>query len=184
MLLEPILSLAYRVAYHLSGTQEGAENLVQEAALRAFRGFSGFQRGTNFKAWFLKVLKNVFWELGRRQKSKPQTCCLEDAPDLFLFLNAEAHPHLAESQDPAESVLGRLSGEQVSLAIAALPLDYREVSARYFLEDLSYAEIAEELGVPVGTVRSRLHRGRKLLQRSLWDLAVAEGVLEQRSVTA
>lgn len=183
-LLSPIVELAYRVAFNLTGDRERAENLVQETALRAYKGFHGFSEGTNFKAWFLKIMKNVFWELGRRQKRKPQTCCLDDAPDLFLFLNVEGQPNLKAAQDPAGVVLERLSAEQVCNAISELPIEYSLVASKYFLEDQSYAEISGELGVPVGTVRSRLHRARKLLQKSLWSLAVAEGLLEGKEVPA
>lgn len=177
-LLEPLLNLVYRVAYNLAGSREEAENLVQEASLRAYKGFHGFTRGTNFKSWFLKIMKNVYWELGRRSQRKPQTCALDDAPDLYLFQKVESHPHLKATQDPAHAVLDRLSSEQVARAIGALPFDYRYVCVLYFLEEKAYAEISELLEVPVGTVRSRLHRGRKLLQKSLWEVAVAEGILE------
>jgi RNA polymerase sigma-70 factor (ECF subfamily) len=103
---------------------------------------------------------------------------LEDVPDLYLFTQTAALGLHARTQDPAAALLDRLDAEAVSQAIEALPEEYRVAAVLYFLQDCSYLEIAEILGVPVGTVRSRLHRGRRLLQKALWTIA------EERGITA
>jgi RNA polymerase sigma-70 factor, ECF subfamily len=176
-LLAPLLPAAFGTAVHLTRHRDDAEDLVQEAALRAYRAFHSFTPGTNFKAWFFKILTNLFFQRYRKRQREPEITSVEDAPDLYLYAqSAEAGLH-ARSSDPAALVLDRLDEEEVSAAIASLPLEFRVVSTLYFMEDLSYAEIGAILDCPVGTVRSRLHRGRKLLQKALWQVAEGRGVV-------
>lgn len=176
-LLEGVLPRAYSAALHLTRDPVEAEDVVQEAALLAFRGFDGFEPGSNFKAWFLKILTNAFLMRCRKNKRMAGTVSIEDTPDLYLYgRTAEAGMH-KDDPDPARTFLSRLDAEKVSSAILALPLQYRSVATLYFVEDLSYAEIASMLGCPVGTVRSRLHRARALLQRELWGIAVDHGLV-------
>jgi RNA polymerase sigma-70 factor, ECF subfamily len=178
VLLEPVLPAAFRAALHMARNRDDAEDIIQEAAVQAYRAFHTFQRGTNFKAWFLRITTNAFLQTYRRKRREPEIASVEDAPDLYLYARtAEAGLH-AQSADPASLVLGKLDREQVAAAIDALPDDYRMASALYFVEELSYAEIAEILDCPVGTVRSRLHRGRKLLQKALWRIAEEQGIIE------
>jgi RNA polymerase sigma-70 factor (ECF subfamily) len=155
-----------------------AEDLVQEAALQAFRAFDSFQEGTNFKAWFFRILTNLFINAYRRRQREPGIDTLpdlEDAPALYLFKRTQEMGLHTWSSDPAALVLEKFGAEQVCSAIAALPEDYRIVSALYFMEEFSYQEIAEIVGCPVGTVRSRLHRGRRMLQKALWHVAEQQG---------
>ncbi|MFQ5889499.1 MAG: sigma-70 family RNA polymerase sigma factor [Gemmatimonadota bacterium] len=181
-LLSPLLGAAYGLAVSLAHDGAEAEDLVQEASLLAFRHFSTFRTGTNFKAWFFRILTNAFYAQRRKEKRQPSSVDLDDVPELYLFRRTlEAGLH-ARSDDPARLVLGRLSLEQMTRAIEALPDEYRVVSALYLLEELTYPEIAEALDVPVGTVRSRLHRGRKMLQKMLWHIAEEEGIVS--SLTA
>lgn len=175
--LETVLDAAYGLALHMARNRDDAEDIVQEAALLAYRAFHTFQEGTNFRAWFLRIVTNCFRQRYRKARRQPQTTELEDAPDLYLYCRtAEAGLH-ARSEDPATLVLSRLDTEQVSAAIEGLPEDYRLVAALYFLEELSYEEIAGILECPIGTVRSRLHRGRKLLQKALWQIAEQQGII-------
>lgn len=175
--LETVLDGAYGLALHMARNREDAEDIVQEAALLAYRAFHTFQPGTNFKAWFLRIVTNCFRQRYRKAQRQPQTTELEDAPDLYLYCRtAEAGLH-AQSEDPATLVLSKLDTEQVSAAIDGLPEDYRLAAALYFLEELSYEEIAGILDCPIGTVRSRLHRGRKLLQKALWQIAEEQGII-------
>jgi RNA polymerase sigma-70 factor (ECF subfamily) len=176
-LLEPLLPAAFRAALHMARNRDDAEDLVQDAAVQAYRAFHQFTPGTNFKAWYFRILTNAFYQSHRRRQREPETTSVEDAPPLYLYTRAaEAGLH-AQSADPASLVLGKLDREQVSAAIAALPEEYRVACALYFVEELAYAEIAEILGCPVGTVRSRLHRGRRLLQKALWQVAEEQGLL-------
>jgi RNA polymerase sigma-70 factor (ECF subfamily) len=176
-LLEPILDQAFGLALHMSRNRDDASDLVQEASISAFKHFDQFQPGTNFKAWFFRILINCFRQAHRMASRRPDTVDLEDAPDLYMFCKtAEAGLH-AVSQDPAELVLGRIDSEQVNEAIEKLPEDYRAAASLYFLQELSYEEISGILDCPLGTVRSRLHRGRKLLQKALWEIAEANGII-------
>lgn len=172
-LLTPILESAYGTAVHLTRHHQEAENIVQEAALRAFRAFASFQRGTNFRAWFLRIVTNLFFEECRKTRRRPHTVSVDEAPDLFLFMESSKAP---PCDDPAGAFMSRLSEEQVGKALQALPDEFRVVATLYFTQDLSYAEIGEILDVPPGTVRSRLHRARKLLQKSLWQVAQDAGL--------
>jgi len=176
-LLGSVLERAYGVAYHLTRSSHDAEDLVQEAALSAYRNFHQFQAGTNFRAWFMRILTNAFYASYRRRKRRPETTSLEDAQPLhLLFASAEAGL-LEHHKDPATLLVERLGAEKVGEAIGELPEEFRVVCTLYFMNDASYQEIAEMLGCPVGTVRSRLHRGRRMLQRSLWTLAQECGVV-------
>ena len=179
-LLVPLLGQAYGVALHLTRNPADAEDLVQEAALLGCRGFKTFQQGSNFKAWFLRVLTNCFYSKYRRERSEPRTVELEDAPELYLYARTyEAGMHDQDS-DPARALLSRMDAEQVAAALEALLDDYRVVATLYFLEDLAYHDIARILAIPVGTVRSRLHRGRKMLQKSLWQVALDQGLVPSK----
>ncbi len=187
-LLAPILDQAYGVALRLTRNPADAEDLVQEAALLAFRGFATFVRGTNFRAWFLRILTNAFLSSRRRQRPEDHAVSLDEAPPPSALLQRRAHETVTgepaegalRGADVVRDVLGRLEGEQVAAAVDALPDEFRAVAALYFLQDLSYQEIADVLGIPVGTVRSRLHRGRALLQRNLWEIAVDHGLVPAR----
>jgi RNA polymerase sigma-70 factor (ECF subfamily) len=177
-LLTPILGPAYGYALRLVRESAEAEDLLQEAALAAVRGFGTFQEGTNFKAWFFQILTNCFYSRHRRAKRQGQTSDLEDVPELYLY-ERTAEIGLHGVADPARQVLSRLDGDEIAAALGSLPEEYRVVSTLYFMEDFTYEQIASILDVPVGTVRSRLHRGRKLLQRKLWPIAVEHGIVSQ-----
>ncbi len=191
-LLAPILDQAYGVALRLTRNRADAEDLVQEAALLAYRGFGTFVRGTNFRAWFLRVLTNAFLSARRRQRPLDHAVSLDEPPppsSPSAFLQRRAHETVTgappeagfRGADVVREVLGKLESEQVAAAVDALPDEFRAAAALYFLQDLSYQEIADVLEIPVGTVRSRLHRGRALLQKKLWDIAVDHGLVPARS---
>ena len=167
-LLEPVLDMAFGVAFHMTRCREEAEDVVQEAVLLAFRARASFEPGTNFKAWFFKIMLNSFRTKYHKRKREPEIAPIEDAPDLYLYAQMANAGMLANQTNPAALVIQKMSQEQIEKAIAALPLEYRLVALLYFMEEISYQEIAEILDCPIGTVRSRLHRGRKLLQKALW----------------
>lgn len=176
-LLEPVVDRAYGMALRLAGSRDDAQDLVQEAALLAFRGFHTFKPGTNFRAWFFRIMVNCFYASRRRKRPEQSLEGMEEeAPLLHLYVQTYHNGMHGAGRDPAREVLDRIEGEDVARALHSLPEEFRVVSTLYFMEDLSYQEIAQVVGVPVGTVRSRLHRGRKLLQKRLWQAALDAGL--------
>jgi len=168
--LTPLLAPAYRIAANLVSDRADAEDVVQEAALLAWRGYGQFAPGTNFRAWFYRIVTNCAYGRHRQRGRRPQTVEFDDVPDLYLYSMMQRTGTYADSADPAGAVLSKMTVDQVMAAIQALPEDYRGVAILYFVDDLTYEEIAAALDRPVGTVRSRLHRGRKLLQQTLWAI--------------
>lgn len=173
--LLPILGQAYGYALKLTRNPADAEDLVSEATLLALRGLHTFQPGSQFKPWFFRILTNAHRMRWRTRARRVFTVSLDDAPELYLY-TATGAANAPVDADPASGLLSRLSLESIEHAIRRLPVDYQEAAALYFSDELSYQEIAEVLNVPIGTVRSRLHRARKLLQKFLWREAVDEGV--------
>ena len=160
----------YRVARHLASSREDADELMQEAYARAFRSWRSFQPGTNMRAWLLRILTNINIDRGRRQQRAPQMQPLE-ANDYFLY------DRLAENGDGVsdeDRVVERLSQDDIVSALSAVPHDFRDVIVLVDLGDFSYADAAQILDIPVGTVMSRLHRGRRILKRELAESALEE----------
>lgn len=186
-LLVAVLPAAYGYALRLTRNRADAEDLVQDAALRAFKAIDSFDAGTNFKAWIFRILTRCFWANHRRRQRRPNTVDFDDTPDLYLYARSAEHGLQWQGEDPARALIDRLGTERVADAIGQLPEEYGVVCTLYFMEDFAYHEIADVLEVPVGTVRSRLHRGRKMLQKALWFLAEESGIvteLAQREVDA
>ncbi len=178
-LLKPILSMAYRYAARLLGKSDEAMDLVQDASVQAFRARHTFQTGTNFKAWFMKILTNLHY--AQRQKKRIETTDIDSAPDLILYEHAKRTGADLSGDDPAAWFFSKVDMDQIGDALEHLPDDYREAAMLYFISDMSYEEISETLEIPIGTVRSRLHRARKHLQAALWELAVDRGWVEGES---
>jgi RNA polymerase sigma-70 factor, ECF subfamily len=176
-LFAAVMSSAYGVAMRFCHNQADAEDLVQEAAFLAYRGFDSFERGSNFKAWFFKILTNCYFSKRRKEKSRPVTSDLDDTPDLYIYARSGQAGYPTQGPDPAAQLMEALGTERIVAAVNRLPEEYRVVSTLYFMEDLSYEEIARILECPVGTVRSRLHRGRKMLQKALWQIAEEDGIV-------
>ncbi len=176
-LLRPILDTAYRAAYQFTRNPADAEDLVQEASLLAFRAFASFERGSNFRAWFLRILTNAFYTSIRRSGRRIATVSMDDSEDSRSPHETYADTDHDQISDPASIFLKQLDTEQITGAIHALPVEFRTVAQLYFVDDLPYEEISQVLGIPVGTVRSRLHRGRRILKNALLELARERGVL-------
>ncbi|HEX4324490.1 MAG TPA: sigma-70 family RNA polymerase sigma factor [Gaiellaceae bacterium] len=160
----------YRVARHLASSREDADELMQETYARAFRSWRSFTPGTNMRAWLLRILTNLNIDRGRRQQRAPQMQPLE-ANDYFLY------DRLAESGDgdsDEDRVVERLSQDDIVTALSVVPHDFRDVLVLVDLGDFSYADTAQILDIPVGTVMSRLHRGRRILKRELAESALEE----------
>jgi len=153
----------YRIALRLSGSPQTAEELVQETYLRALRAWESYRPGTNLAAWLATILRNVYLDEARKQSRRPAVEVLDDESEYFLYdqLAGETPPQTHEV------VLNRLSGEAILDAIANLPENFREAVVLVDVGDFSYQDAAEILDVPIGTVMSRLHRGRRLLKRAL-----------------
>jgi RNA polymerase sigma-70 factor (ECF subfamily) len=167
---EEALALAdqvYRVARRLVGSREEAEDLVQETYARAFRSWKSFTAGTNLRAWLLRILTNLNIDRGRRAQRTPDEQPLEEG-DYFLYNRIEA----ATGETEEERVLERLSQDNVAEALAAVPHDFRDVVVLVDIGDFSYADAAQILDIPIGTVMSRLHRGRRILKKELAEMAV------------
>ncbi len=167
---EQHLDALYRSALRLTRKPEDAEDLVQETYLRAFRYRHRFQPGTNEKAWLFTIMTNAFRNR-LRQQPPPSEPIDEPANDFYIFeqLRREGLPlHL---MSPEEIVVQRGFGQEVRRALDEIPLPMRMVVLLVDVEDFSYKEVAKILGIKIGTVMSRLHRGRRALQKKLWDYA-------------
>ena len=154
----------YRVARRLVGTREEAEELVQETYARAFRSWRSYTPGTNMRAWLLRILTNLNTDRGRKIQRTPDLQPLEEGDYYLANKLAAAEGEQALEQ---ERVVERLSQNGVVDALAGLPHDFRDVVVLVDLGEFSYAEAAQILDVPIGTVMSRLHRGRRLLKQNL-----------------
>jgi RNA polymerase sigma-70 factor (ECF subfamily) len=167
---EEALDLAdqvYRVARRLVSSREEAEDLVQETYARAFRSWQSFQPGTNLRAWLFRILTNLNIDRGRRLQRAPDTQPLEEG-DYFLYNKLEE-----TGEPPAEErVDDRLSQDDAVAALSAVPHDFRDVIVLVDIGDFSYADAAQILDIPIGTVMSRLHRGRRILKRELAERTV------------
>ncbi len=153
----PLLDSLYNFARSLTGRREEAEDIVQETCVKALRGFATFRPGTNFRAWMFRILRNTF--LTSRSGLKLHVPLPEEA---------DGEPAVAaEEETPETLLLGRLDRERVWRAVESLPLPFREILLLREVEEMSYAERSETLGIPPGTVMSRLARARRSLRRAL-----------------
>jgi RNA polymerase sigma-70 factor (ECF subfamily) len=175
----PYMSALYSAALRMTRNPSDAEDLVQETYLRAYRGFGGFQDGTNLKAWLYKILTNTFINIYRAKKRRPDEVDFDDAEDFFLFRRLGGLEAAVAGRTPESEVLEAMPEQVVKDAIEALPEQFRVAVLLADVEGFSYKEIAEITEVPIGTVMSRLHRGRKQLQARLWDFAVERGLVPQ-----
>ncbi|MGI9147198.1 MAG: sigma-70 family RNA polymerase sigma factor [Chloroflexota bacterium] len=168
------LDALYRTALRMTRNPSDAEDLVQDALVRAYRFYDRFQPGTNFRAWLFKILTNTYINTYRRKQGRPQESSLEDTEEFFLYnqLSADQEERVSDVED---TVLDGLGADAIQRAIDLLPPQFRTTVQLSDVEGLSYAEIAEATGVAKGTVMSRLFRGRRQLQRALWDQAEAAG---------
>jgi RNA polymerase sigma-70 factor (ECF subfamily) len=166
------LDTVYRVARRLAGNTAEAEDLTQETMLKAFRAWQQFRPGTNARAWLLTILRNTFINQYRRAGNRPEPLDVHAIEGFTVFRDVQ-------TADPAGAFFAQIVDDEVLRAVDQLPVEFRETLVLSAVEDLSYAEIAQVTGVPVGTVKSRLFRGRQLLQRSLYEYAVEMGYVKR-----
>jgi RNA polymerase sigma-70 factor (ECF subfamily) len=164
----------YSAALRMTRNPSDAEDLVQETYLRAFRGFGGFSEGTNLKAWMYRILTNTFINTYRKKQREPATVSGDDLEEWYLYdkLGESAVEASAET-----AVIEALPDEEVKQALESLPEGFRMAVWLVDVEGFSYKETAGILGVPVGTVMSRLHRGRKSLEKALWVSVKERGLV-------
>jgi RNA polymerase sigma-70 factor, ECF subfamily len=158
----------YQVARRLAGSREEAEDLVQETYARAFRAWRSFEPGTNLRAWLFRILTNLNIDRGRKIQRTPDTQPLEET-DYFLYNKLEEAT--TDQNVDERRVVERLSQDDTVTALADLPHDFRDVVLLVDLADFTYSDAAQILDIPIGTVMSRLHRGRRILKRSLAETA-------------
>jgi RNA polymerase sigma-70 factor (ECF subfamily) len=171
----------YSAAMRMTRNPADAEDLVQETYLKAYRAFDSFQAGTNLKAWLYRILTNTFINSYRSRKRRPEQTELDDVEDLYLYRRLGGLEAAAAGRSAEEEVLEHFTEGDVKAAIEALPEQFRLAVLLADVEGFSYKEIAEILDVPIGTVMSRLHRGRKALQKALFEFGVERGLVGDRA---
>jgi RNA polymerase sigma-70 factor (ECF subfamily) len=157
-----------------------AEDLVQETYLKAYRGFGGFQEGTNLKAWLYKILTNTFINSYRAKRRRPEESELDEVEDLYLYRRLGGLEAALAGRSAEDEVLDLFTEGEIKDALEALPEAFRLAVLLADVEGFSYKEIADILDVPIGTVMSRLHRGRKALQKTLYEFGLSRGLVGDR----
>lgn len=177
----PWLDAVYRFIIRLTaGNAAEADDIVQDTFLRAYRHWETYERGTSARAWLFTIARNVFLRSRERRSRSPET--LESELDFDLAaVNADDVLRDVSALDPEHRFFASFIDEEVTRAVEQLPPDFREVVVLSDIEGLSYQEIAGIVGVPLGTVKSRLYRGRRLLQRALYEYASEMGYLQRSS---
>jgi RNA polymerase sigma-70 factor (ECF subfamily) len=175
----PHMPALYSSALRMTRNERDAEDLVQDTVLKAYRFFDTFQPGTNCKAWIFRILTNSFCNRYREREREHEI--LHEAESTEANVE-QFTAGTAAGRDVETALLGRIGSEDVERALAEVPQDFRMAVILADLEDFSYKEIAEIMECPTGTVMSRLYRGRKLLQRALYDYAVEQGIIDPRRV--
>lgn len=170
----PLLGEIYGGALRLTRNPADAEDLVQETYLRAYRAFGSFQQGTNLRAWLYRIMTNAFINLYRKRQREPRTVSQDEVPEWYLY---EKIGQRGAEVSAEARVLEGLPDEDVRQALADLPEQFRLAVLLADVEGFSYREISEILDVPLGTVMSRLHRGRKSLEKRLWDAMRERGLV-------
>src|SRR3954453_2469147 len=176
---EPFMATLYSGALRMTRNPADAEDLVQETYLRAYRGFGGFQEGTNLKAWLYRILTNTYINSYRAKQRRPQESELDEGEDLYLYRRLGGLEAARTGRSAEDELMDTFSEAEVKAAIEALPENFRMAVLLADVEGFAYKEIAEILDIPIGTVMSRLHRGRKALQKELFDYAVSHGLADR-----
>lgn len=172
----PYMPALYAAALRMTRNPSDAEDLVQETFLRAYRGFESFREGTNLKAWLYKILTNTFINQYRAKRRRPEQVELDEGEDFYLFRRLGGIEAARAGATAESEVLDALPDDEVKAALESLPEQFRIAVILADIEGFSYKEIAEIMDVPIGTVMSRIHRGRKQLQKRLWDYADRENL--------
>ncbi|MGD9791966.1 MAG: sigma-70 family RNA polymerase sigma factor [Acidimicrobiia bacterium] len=167
----------YAAARRMTRNSSDAEDLVQETYLRAYRGFGSFTEGTNLKAWLFRILTNSYINTYRAKQRRPLESDLGEIEDLYLYNKLSSADASTFSRSAEDELMDMFTETEVKQALEALPDNFRMPVLLADVEGFSYKEIAEILDIPIGTVMSRLHRGRKAMQKQLWDFATQRGLV-------
>ncbi len=173
----PQRSYLYKVASYLTKKRARADDLVQETYLRAFRFFDKFEPGSNCKAWLLSILRHLFVNWYRHRKNQPDLVDCKYLDDIFEFTVEQEE--MMERGDPENLLLSNLMHEEVEEALEGLPADYRRAVNLVDIDELSYLEAAKVMECPIGTLRSRVSRGRRMLETALQDYAQKQGLIRR-----
>ena len=169
----PHMDLLYNFALRTTGNADDARDLLQETFMKAYRFWSKYEKGTNIRAWLFRIMKNSYINLYRKETREPDKVDYGDIENFYDSIRASS----TDTNDLQEKFYGGLLGDEVTKALQNLPEEFRTVVILCDIEGLTYEEIAEFLECPIGTVRSRLHRGRKLLQVELFEYAKQQGLI-------
>jgi len=175
------LDALYRTGLRMTRSEAEAEDLVQETYIKAFRHRDQFTPGTNLKAWLFRILTNTFINQYRRKAARPETTELDDVEESILYRHMRNVSPDSASPDPEAELIDNTVSSEVKEALEALPEKFR-TTVLLDVEGFSYKEIAQMLDIPIGTVMSRLHRGRKFLQKRLYDVARDRGIVAARAM--
>ena len=175
----PLMSSLYSGALRMTRNPADADDLVQETYLRAYRGFGGFQEGTNLKAWMYRILTNTYINAYRAKQRRPDETDLGEVEDLYLYRRLGGLEAARSGRSAEDELMDTFSEAEVKQAIEDLPENFRMAVLLADVEGFAYKEIAEILDIPIGTVMSRLHRGRKALQKALYEYAVTHGLADR-----
>lgn len=173
----PQIDALYTFAYHLTYNEDDANDLVQDTYLKAYRFIDNYIEGTNAKAWLFKILKNAFINQYRKRTKQPTRVDYEEV----INFHEEEDTNYSSYMDMREEMFQAMMGDEVTNAINALPVDFRVVILLCDIEDFTYEEIAKIVDIPIGTVRSRLHRARNMLKVELRNYAASLGYQDKRS---
>ena len=169
----PHMDVLYNYALRTTGNQDDAQDLLQETFLKAYRFWDKYEKGTNIRAWLFRIMKNSYINRYRKETKEPDKVDYGDIENFYNTIRAE----YTDTNDLQEKLFGNLLGDEVAKALESLPEDFRTVVILCDIEEMTYEEIAEFIERPIGTVRSRLHRGRKLLQAKLFEYARKQGIV-------
>ncbi len=167
----PHLDAMYNFALRLTSDPNSAEDLVQDSIVKAFRFFSSYEKGTNAKAWLFRILKNSYINNYRKKSKQPSQVDYDEVASFYETIRADR----TDTSDLEDRMFRDLIDDDISNALEELPEDFRTVVLLCDIEDFTYEEIANMLDVPIGTIRSRLHRGRNLLKSQLLEYAQKRG---------
>jgi len=173
----------YSAALRLTRNQADAEDLVQETFLKAYRGFGNFEDGSNLRAWLYRILTNNYINAYRSKQRRPDESTLADVEDLYLYRRLEHLEQALASRSAEDQLLDLFTDDEVKSALEELPDNFRLPVLLADVEGFSYKEMAEMLGLPIGTVMSRLHRGRKAMHKQLYEFAMERGLVDRGSST-
>jgi RNA polymerase sigma-70 factor (ECF subfamily) len=170
----PHMDILYNYALRMSGNKDDANDLLQETYLKAYRFWDKYEKGTNIRAWLFRIMKNSYINRYRKEAKEPDTVDYDKIQNYYSSIRAES----SDDNDLQEKIFGGLFEDNVAQALESLPEDFRTVVILCDIEGLTYEEIAEFVDCPIGTVRSRLHRGRKMLRAKLFEYARKRGYVK------